>query len=232
MRYSKRRNNRRGSRKLIKKTTGGRVKQLVDGRYSGYVRAGVAAMPYVLRSIKMMKTMINSEEHYKDISNNTTFTSAGDIQFLSGIAQGDTDITRSGNKVLLKDILFRVNINSNSATQNTTVRMILFVDKECDGANPTVAQLLTSASPLSPLNMDFSKRFVIISDKLMSFSNTGQQERTFKIYKTLNFHALFDGNLVTVADAKENHIFALFISDTAANNPGYSYTSRIKFYDN
>lgn len=224
-------NKRRGGR-FIRKSKGGRTKQLVDGRYNGYIKAGVAAMPYVIKSIRMLKQLVNSEEHYKDFQFNNTFSTTGDIQLMSGIAIGDTDITRSGNKVLFKDLVFRGNVNASNLSTNTTVRMILFIDKECDGVTPTVTQLLQQASVHSPLNMDFSKRFVILKDQLMSFSNVGTLERVFKTYKVLNFHGFYDGSTVAIADCKENQIFSLFISDTTVNNPGYSYWARIKYYDN
>lgn len=230
--YRRFRRRSRGGRRYIRKNKGGRTKQLVDGRYSGFIQAGVRAMPYVLNSIKMLKQLVNSEEHYRDVQFNNTFTTAGDIQLLSGIAQGDTDITRSGNKVLFKDIIFRANVNASSVPSATTARIIMFVDKECDGSNPTVAQVLQQASVHSPLNMDFSKRFVVLKDWLFGYSNVGILERVVKTYKTLNFHGFYDGTTVTVTDCKENQIFILFISDAATNAPGYSFWSRIKFYDN
>lgn len=232
MAYNRRYNRRRRRYGRIKKTTGGRAKQLVDGRYAGYIRTGMAAIPYLIKSVRLLKQLVNSEEHYIDIASNATYNNAGSIVYLSSVAVGDTDVTRTGNKVLFKDIVFRFNLYGSSGSLNTTTRVILFIDKECDGATPNVTDLLMSASPLSPININFSKRFVILKTWLITFSSSGKNDYSNKCYKVLNFHGNWDGTSNVIADAKENQLFALFISDTAVNNPGYSMYSRIKFYDN
>jgi len=223
---------RKGRGKKIKKTKGGRAKQLVDGKYSGYISAGVAAIPYLIKSVRLLKQLVNSEEHYIDIASNATYNNTGTIVYLSSVAVGDTDVTRTGNKVLFKDIIFRFNLYGNNAQPNTTTRVILFIDKENDGVLPNVTDVLMSASPLAPVNINFSKRYVILKTWLVTFSNTGKNDFSSKCYKILNFHGNWDGTSNTIADAKENQIFALILSDTSSSNPGYSLYSRIKFYDN
>lgn len=223
----------RKGKKFIQKQKGGMVKKMVDGKNSSsLISAGVSAVPYLIKSVGLLKSLINTEEKYIDVATNNSFGTSGIVTLLSACAQGNDDVERNGNKILMKDLLFRVNINGSSTPSATNVRFILFVDKEFDGAVPSVTQVLQTASHLSPINIDYTKRFVILSDKRYSFTNTGYLSTFVKIYKQLQFHAFYDGSTTATADCKENMICALFITDQNVNQPGYNFYSRIKFYDN
>lgn len=230
--YPQRRRFRKTNNRRIKKTKGGRTKQLVDGRTNMYIRNGVAAIPYLIKSVGLMKSLINTEPKFID----STFTTAvlGTTVLysrLTAIAGGTTDSQRIGNKVLLKDVFIRYTIVMNAAATSTIYRVLLFVDKETDGASPTSPQPLQTATTESPLSMDFSKRFVMIRDQYIPLSINGSRQVGKKIYGILNFHCEFDGTGTGIADAKENQIWLAFLSSDNTNQSTVSAYARVKYYD-
>lgn len=230
-----RRSNRRFRRdRFIKKQAGGKAKAIIDGHKAGFVSTNPRqAIPYLLKSVNFMKNQINSE--YKYIDTVTTLSSVvntGTVTYLSGIAQGVTDITRVGNKILIKDILVRLQLEINSTPANATTRIIFFASRQVNGVLPTIAEVLQSASQLSPLNRDNTKQYVILKDYLLSnITNTETDKLVKKFYKIVNWHAFYDGTSAVIGDAEENHLFFLAISDVATNGPELVVDARIKFYD-
>lgn len=192
------------------------------------------AVPALARTVGMFASMINSEPHFVDQSaSNASVNTTGVLYNLCNVAVGDTDQTRTGNKTLGKDVLIRGTFATNSANTNTSqvIRMILFCDKEFDGVPMTPAQVLDTSSPLSALNQDYSKRFVVMKDYLVTL-NPQRPSSIFKLYKKVPFHLFYDGTGATDSDCKENMICLLFISDQATNVPTVTFTSRFKWYDN
>lgn len=220
-----------GKKRLMKTSYGGQTKKLVDGKGTSYVKMGIQAIPYILRSVKLLKSLINTEAKYVDVSSSATFSSTMVYERLTAIAVGTTDITRIGNKILLKDVLVRLRFIMNSSATATQCRWILFVDKECDGAIPSAPQPLASSSTEAPNSMDFSKRYVIVKTGNVSLSINGTRDFAIKCYKNLNIHCDYDGTGSAVADAKENQLYIGFISSEATNVPTYSLYSRVKYYD-
>lgn len=224
-------NNNRNKR-YIRKQRGGRTKDFVDGKQQRMIQAGITSIPYLIKSVGLLKSLINTEPKFLD----TTFTSTvlGTTVLysrLTAIGQGLTDSSRIGNKILLKDVFIRYTIVMNSAAATTMYRAILFVDKETDGASPTSPSPLALNSTESPIDMDESKRFVIIRDQYIPLSINGDRVCGEKIYSELNFHCEFDGTGNGIGDAKENQIWLAFLSSDNTNQSTVNAYSRIKYYD-
>lgn len=231
MTYTKRRYRPR-RRRYIKKTKGGFLKKLVDGTSNPYIKAGVNSIPYLIKSVGLLKSLVNSEYKYIDSGTvNLTFNNTGTVSYLTDVAQGLGDEDRIGNTILLKDIYFRYEIAMNATASATTIRVILFCDKETDGVSPTVGQVLETVNYLAPLNQDSSKRFVVLKDITMSMSIYNNRIKAGKFYKILNIHTRYDGTGATVADARQNQFFLLTISNEVSAVPTINYNCRIKFYD-
>lgn len=237
MAYGYRRNNnyRRTYRnnRYVKKAKGGKTKELVDGSKQTWMSAGIRSMPYVLKSLSMLKSLVNAEPKFVDtVSTGVAFANTMTYVRLTSIAQGTTDSTRVGNKILLKDLLIRWTCSINTAaTGNNIVRIILFVDKQTEGALPINPDPLATANADAPLSMDESKRYVIIRDWHYVLNTTTFQSTAKKHYKILNFHCDFDGTGSTIGDAKENQIYLGFITSAASNFPSLSYYARVKYFD-
>lgn len=88
---------------------------------------------------------------------------------LNGIATGDDGQTRDGRKILIKSILVRWRLvnDAESNQGGSTVRVILFYDKQANNAAPAITDLLTSNTNVSPNNLANSERFVVLKDKII-----------------------------------------------------------------
>jgi len=189
----------------------------------------------LVRTVAGIRGLINSELHYKDNSLNPTINSSGSVTWVTNaLAQGDAVANRTGNSILLKTIFLRGTINMSTSATSTFVRLIFFLDKENDGATPAVTDVLQSADYKSNYNLLHSKRFVMLYDRTHTFDVvTGPRIKPFKLMlKPPMTHLKFGGTSGNIADARENHIFLLAITNEATNVPVAPMEARIKWFDN
>lgn len=190
------------------------------------------------------KEEIKNIDTYQNVVNVTT---AGVLTLLNGVAQGTTPITRIGNETAATSIQFRAQYIANTAElSGTLVRMIIFWDRQPNGAAPTVATLLDSSvitlPYLAPYHRDYQKRYKIVYDKTMVLNPgvesattpaTGvvtaviAQERVLKKKLRLGREVKYSGAGATVASIQTNSLYVLQISD-AAQNP--SVIAGYRFY--
>lgn len=230
MAYRRRRRFRRSGRRIAKGPNS-RTKRMVDGRTAGWIRAGTTAIPYLIKSVSMLKGLINSELHYKDTTLTGSIGSTMQFNGLTLISQGDTDTTREGNKILAHDVYGRFEVVKHDTAVNDIVRIVLLVDKEQDGTVATGADLLQTVSVYSPLNQVDGKRFVIIKDWTFPLT-TDRPVRVIKFYKKVPFHIHYADSGGTITSAKENHIFLALLTNDNTNQATYSGIVRFRWYDN
>lgn len=174
----------------------------------------------------------------KEVIENQSVASST-ITRIGTIAQGNTSRTRIGDAVIIKTIQLKVNARlapqiMSADSVPAQVRCLVIVDKNMNGASPTLAELLDQPltalsrfqSPIAFANKD---RFVIIADKTMEMlwatpylNNVGQpvclgQIKTLNIYKVLNTQQ-------TYSDAAANtglagNIYMFFQGLTCNNDP-------------
>lgn len=186
-------------------------------------------------TVSQLAGLINSELKYNDtyVSGTGISNSGSYSQALTQIAQGDTDVQRSGNSVLSHSLHGRLTVNASASAPTTRFSYAIILDKQADvalGATPwnMVFQTIT---PDSVVNKEQSDRFVILKRGDFSFSNTGNQSGHAKIYIPLKgIHVTWNG---TASSAFEkNHIFMLALSDQSTNVPTFIYELRYDYYDN
>lgn len=189
----------------------------------------------LVRTVAGIRGLINSELHYKDNSLNPAINSTGSVTWVTNsLAQGDQVANRTGNSILLKSVFLRGTANMSSSATTTTMRLIFFLDKENDGATPAVTDVLQTADVKSNYNLLHSKRFVMLYDRLHVFDAVvGPRLKPFKLMlKPPMTHLKFGGTSGNIADARENHIFLLAVSNEATNVPVLPLEARIKWFDN
>lgn len=190
-------------------------------------------IPALTKTVGMFAKMINSEVHYHDVTaTGTTIDNVGNVILLSGMAQGDTSITREGSSILAKDLSYRLHLGLHSDAVLNQIRLIFFVDKQQNGATPLVGEILQTVSYLSPLDLDNGKRFVVLKDQLVTMDSSSRKNMVQKGFLKLPFHLKYDGATGGIADMKENAIFLLVLSDAGSNYPTIDYYTRFKWYDN
>lgn len=193
----------------------------------------------VARGLSMVKNLINVEDKMIDVQVSAASDSAtGRVDCLTLIAQGTSDITRVGNKVLAKSIDINGFVTPHASSTFGLVRILLVLDKQDgQGTAPTLAQILesTSSSTIAHMNKNNSERFVILGNQTV-YMDTGagyQRLQPFKFYKDLSdLHINFDGANASQANATSNHIYLCTISNEPTNAPSVTFDSRFRFYDN
>ena len=196
-------------------------------RYASYI-------PSIIKTVQQVKGLVNSEMKHFDATFTINPTTAGVVTQLTSIVQGDGVSNRDGESVLLQSLYFRGTTTQNVSDTSVynQVRFILFQCKNEQDA-PTIAKLLTSASYISPLNLDNSFNYRIMWDKTMSIIpqySGHHNQKFFKKYFKLNTHVKYDGT--TGASVKGGGIYLATISDVASNGPDTSISYRLRFTDN
>lgn len=205
-----------------------------------YKRSGNKYINYGLKALKIaqyLKSVLNVEfkEHNVQATAEALPTT-GIITQLTNIAQGDTKSTRDGDQVKLTQIYVNGIIQKHASATATSVRILLVMDKQTNGAIYTLADLLedTSASDniVSANNLDNKFRFKVLYDKVFNVSNSGESRRKYKIFKKLPIKIRYDGNAGDITDITSWSLSLVAIADEATNTPGHTFFARLRFVDN
>lgn len=177
---------------------------------------------------------------------NVADVSAGAVlNSLCLVPQGTTDQTRVGNKITLKNINLRGFASNDDAAAGTLqpgiLRVILFVDKQANGATATVTDILQSASISSFRNMDQVDRFVILKDQFYKTvvtvtNSTGtphsdQGNTLWKMSVKCNIDVHFSSTTGAITELKSNNVGLLYVTDQTTCNAATLGTARVKFID-
>lgn len=212
----------------------GRAATNSPGVVAGYTRnAGAYARSIPIRS---------TEKKYFDTSlADTSDHSAGIVlPSLCLLPQGTTDQKRIGNKVTIRNI--NLHLSGSLDDQGTGVfsdgcyRVIVFIDKQCNGAAAAVTDILNTANISSFRNMDQVDRFTILKDKMyvLPCRSTNVLHTISPLIrvnwsKKCNIPVHFSSTTGAITEIRSNNIGILFISNTVNENTGG--IARIKFTD-
>lgn len=170
------------------------------------------------------------------------------------ISTGAANGQRVGSQVTVTNINAHIDVTTgtNSGSPglgNTVVRVILGIDKQCNGANTAVTDVLQTASPNSFRNMFTLNRFIILKDKVFTLNpqvwastpNVSEVGRYLKFAWKGQLPILYAaqaGGSTVIGEVKSNNIFLLVISDRDGYSAGVSPTIdgcagkvRIKYTD-
>lgn len=177
----------------------------------------------------------------------TTASSSGTIasSSLVTVASGTGESQRVGRKITLASIHLRVvaSLNATTTASNTDdgLRVIVYWDKQCNGATATVTDILETADYLSFNNLSNKNRFSILADKMVDVSATAgayngslNQFATHAVTKSMHLRCRlpieFSSTTGAISEIRSNNIGLLVISDNGQIQ--YRYQSRVRFGDN
>lgn len=163
--------------------------QRVKPRYSGPARMDFSR-DYMGRSKFRNPSTRNTgyfgagerEAKFHDKSENFNIPIEGSISAsLNLIAQGVTECDRIGRRITIRELYIHFNFFLQTSGQGTntsdTVRIIIFIDKQANGATAGVNDILQEVTPgmndanfLSHLNLSNMDRFRILEDHTMSLN--------------------------------------------------------------
>lgn len=210
--------------------------------------------PTVQRQLKNVKKSIHrlqrdEELKHKDTSiGAATPTVAGSLVLLNNLSQGDSETARTADEIRatsiqVRGLLYNDMTITGAGASSTRVRMILFWDRQPNGAAPTVATLLdtsVASAFFAPYNDDYQKRYKILKDVTMDFNpnwgisaGTTQQNfgKTFHFKRRLARRVQYDGNAGTIADIQTNSLYILFLSFDDAEPMSIQGYTRFIFKD-
>lgn len=169
------------------------------------------------------------------VIDDTSIATAGEVMTtgtINTIVQGVTESTRIGRKINVTKIMWNWNVflKATTVVANTidNVRMILFLDKQCNGATAAVGDLLETADYQSFNNLANKDRFVVLYDKKLTFTaaagggnttSTAQwigAQRHGSFHKSCNIPIEYDNEAPTgaIGTIRSNNLAVLLISES------------------
>lgn len=209
-----------------------------------------------LATVRTVKSMISRSEEtkwlhfdYSQVVDNTVAF----VNTVNAMPQGDTRITRTGNRIENVGLRATMTIEpSGAATQATRVRVMLIMDKQPNGAGITGGDLFPAGvAAANRFYADYNintipRRYKVLWDRLFLLQNeiagataagaivqVGQQAKYLrKRFRFKSKTRYSDGNAGTVADIITPNIsWVLFSSQGAAQAPLVSISYDFLFKD-
>lgn len=172
----------------------------------------------------------------------TPIAGTGDVQLISGIAVGDTDITRDGNFITVKSIeLFGQVEGDPNVTEDTVALLDVFRTYNTRGTNPAITNALyESESVVALRDFDHIKEHQLLYSKRMVLpmralaASIVIPKRTFYFKKNFKnpIPVRYDGITAVVADCTLNHFYVVMRTDQANTfQPAWTWAARLTFTD-
>lgn len=182
-------------------------------------------------------SLLNAELKHADVVTSVSQGTTPTLTYLSGIAQGDTSITRDGASVKLKSFHFKMSARANVSSAQPRVRCILFVDTRSQGVVPAAADLVgISTAALEFPNLDTEPgRFTILRDWFFTHSvAVGPVIKNVDeaIPELAEMHLLFSGTGATIASAKGPVVYLYTYCSDNVNQETIDLTARAMYVDN
>lgn len=153
---------------------------------------------------------------------------------LNIIALGDNSYERTGRKITMKSVYIKGFINYQGS--DSVCRIMLVIDRQCNGNNIPGASLLLQNGTIntvnSPLNLNETGRFQVLYDRRFTMVAGNDSEiQTFYIKRRLNIQTYYDGNTATIADMTRNSITLCYCSTSTATFPTITAVARLRYVD-
>ncbi len=225
------RDNRRG-RGRGRRSRRGRKFNSYGPRYGEFTYGNV--LDKVVRDVSRLSGLINTEFKTVDNSSSTTVIDTGLVILLNATVVGDDFDNRDGRQIRFKSVQYAINVIQHPTAVSTITRIMIVLDKQPNGVLMVIADLLTSGgNTLDFRNLNNRKRFVIVSDVIVTQSDTANTTDYRSLYKQMDFKTVYDdSNAGSIADIETNALFMILLSSEAANGPTVQVETRCRFIDN
>lgn len=205
---------------------------------------------------KYLLNLINVEHKWYDVTNDiatTDWNSSTPVCFgfqnptgqsspsVIGIPQGTGASEVIGQSIKLESLFMRgtMSIGPNAydttplANPFCTVRMIIVFDTDTSGSNPSDPTQYGTVN--SPMTMREPTRYKILKDKIFTLNVNNSFSHTFKTFKQLDTHLMYDVNNTIYMSG--NYYVWFYCDQPAVTgplnvSPIINFTSRLRFIDN
>ncbi len=183
-----------------------------------------------------IRQLINIETKILETTQSSNaFDTSGTIYPVSQIVQGLDYLNRVGDSIKLQSITFNYRIFKNTTATSSVVRILLVRDLDCQGATPSVGDVLqsvgTATAPLTPHDWLNRKRFTVLYDRLATVNSTGDSSFTGVFNTAHEGHILYLGTAANAASQGKGSMFVVCVSDETTNTPTIAFYSRLEFTD-
>ncbi len=183
--------------------------------------------------------------HDVDLDDATVANTATVTDSVNKIAQGITETTRIGRKCTLRAIGWRWRLqlpnSAASAATSDTVRVIMYVDKQCNGAAAVAGDILESNDFQSFNNLANKSRFRTLMDRTYTLNSKsgggdgttedyGKEGIDDSFYKKVNIPIEFNSTAGAITEIRSNNVGVLLISESGLC--GFASKIRVRFSDN
>lgn len=196
-------------------------------------RTGALVVPGYTRSIGYFGGIEN--KFHTDTLSNATIAAATAIfkTTICGISEGTSEIERDGRRCVVNQIMMRYRLNLPSATDlsdtTDTVRVMVYLDTQCNGLTAATGDLLFANTYLSFNNLANRSRFRVLYDKIVTIQCPGAAGNTttdttlaksayFSWYKKCNIPLEFSGSNGNLTELRSNNIGVLVASKNGLCN--------------
>lgn len=232
-------------KRRVRRTGGFAKRRRIAGPQRGFLRVG----GYYGR-FRGRRARANGELKFFDTTQATEASGTGGVihsASLNLIPQGVTESTRVGRKCTITSLMIRGDIEMDSTTTVTDAenraRVIIYLDKQANGATAAVLDILETATIDSFRNLSNSGRFKVLFDKNWIINAAGvfggtaapastDVRRELKWFKKCNVPVEFSATTGAITEIRSNNIGLLSIIKNAAATVNLAYTVRIRFSDN
>lgn len=206
-------------------------------RYNKRVSSGLTTAYKALKVAKLTRDMLNVE--YKVKNNQVTGAAMSTTAVLNTIvatAQGTSDTTREGNQIKVTAINFKYYGQQSSSATVSAARVMIVLDKQCNGALPTINDILFDSTVddaiVSPNNLVNKYRFKTLYNKVHLMSSSGNRMFKGQFNKKCNIPIRYSGSTSGVGTISSNNIIVIYFSDEGADRPAITYSCRVRYVDN
>lgn len=162
------------------------------------------------------------EWKYVDTADAYNVNSTGVLTLINGLSLGNTSTTRIGQKVAIQslELKYRAAVVATTGLDQTH-RILLVLDRQCNGAALTLADVIVPANTEGLRNLASRRRYKILQDIRFDLnaaaesgsSHAGKLYMKFKKPILVEFNA---GNAGTVADISSGSIYMIHLGSNAA----------------
>ena len=195
--------------------------------------------------VALAKVFLPTEEikFFDTAKSTTTAASSGTVlsSSLVLIEQGNGESNRIGRKCVVSSLHMRGKIHLPTTTPNQSAdvcRIIVYVDRACNGLAATVALLLASADYRSFRNLDNSGRFRTLMDQSFAINiqgaagdgttnATNEAMLAWSLNKRVTVPLEFDASTGAITDLTGSNIGVIAISDSGLAE--VDYIARVRF---
>lgn len=166
----------------------------------------------------------SAEWKFTDVQVNHDVNTTTALSLLNGLVPGTGATQRIGQKIVIKsiEVRLRIYVDPNAGVRQL-VRWMVVMDRQANGAAPTLAQILNVNTPFGLRNLENRKRFKIILDNVKYLAPLNEEGDGCYWHVYLKFRRPFvveynAGTAGTVADIVSNSLYMISTGDQAAGN--------------